>query len=391
MQRKAAKKDSHMVGDWRIWGKSKGKEKALEKKQAAKHKILDFMLEQKSTTKAELAKKLDLSMPTVLSNINELTEKGLVAETGEMESTGGRKARKISLQENYCYAVGVDITAHHIGMVLVDLGGGIVSWRRVRAVFRPDAAYCRELAGMVQGFYKEKAAGGKVLGTGIALPGILNKSEKILAKSHALGLENYSLNMMAQMMGMPVYFENDANAAMLAENPKKIGNAVYLSLNHTLGGAVCIGSRLFPGSNQKAGEFGHMLLVPGGRRCYCGKRGCADAYCAASVLTENGKSSLDAFMEKLGKDEEADRKWEAYLEHLAILVSNIRMVFDTDVILGGDVGGYLGAYMVELGEKVLRHSLFDLDVAYLKNCSYQREASAVGVAKHFFQELTGQL
>ena len=104
MQRKAAKKDSHMVGDWRIWGKSKGKEKALEKKQAAKHKILDFMLEQKSTTKAELAKKLDLSMPTVLSNINELTEKGLVAETGEMESTGGRKARKISLQENYCNA-----------------------------------------------------------------------------------------------------------------------------------------------------------------------------------------------------------------------------------------------------------------------------------------------
>lgn len=42
-----------------------------------------------------------------------------------------------------------------------------------------------------------------------------------------------------------------------------------------------------------------MILVPGGRKCYCGKSGCADAYCAASVLTQDNRQSLDAFMEKL--------------------------------------------------------------------------------------------
>ena len=62
------------------------------------------------------------------------------------------------------------------------------------------------------------------------------------------------------------------------------------------------------------------------------------------------------------------------------------MVFDTDIILGGDVGGYLKDYMVELGEKVFRYNLFDMDVSYLKNCRYQREASAVGVAKYFFEK-----
>ena len=45
----------------------------MEKKNAARHKILDFMLNQESTTKTELAKELNLSMPTVLSYIGELT------------------------------------------------------------------------------------------------------------------------------------------------------------------------------------------------------------------------------------------------------------------------------------------------------------------------------
>ena len=123
-------------------------------------------------------------------------------------------------------------------------------------------------------------------------------SISIVLKSHALGIENYSLRFLEQALEIPVYFENDANAAMLAEKKQKYPNAIYLSLNHTLGGAFCIDGKLFRGQNQKAGEFGHMILVPGGRKCYCGKAGCADAYCAASVLTQYNRQSLDAFMEK---------------------------------------------------------------------------------------------
>lgn len=365
--------------------KQAAEQKRIEKKNAAKYKIMDYMLNQGRTTKADLAKQLNLSMPTVLSNISELTEKGLVAEVGEMESTGGRKARQLALNEDYYYAAGVDITAHHIGMVLVNFGGNIVCQQRVRFDFQPNITYCRQLVEQIQAFYKDVAAEEKILGIGISLPGIINVTEHVLVKSHALQLENYSLKMIEQLLPFPVYFENDANAAMLAENPRQIGNGVYLSLNNTLGGAICIDGKLFPGQNRKAGEFGHMLLVPGGKQCYCGKYGCADAYCAASVLTGNGKRALDTFMQSLGKDTDADRIWEEYLENLAILISNVRMAFDTDIILGGDVGGYLEKYMMELAEKVMQYNRFDRDVSYLKNCGYQKEASAVGVAKHFFQ------
>ena len=61
-------------------------------KKATKYTILNYMLNHGDTSKVEPAKQLNLSMPTVLSNVNELMETGLVTEKGELESTGGRKA-----------------------------------------------------------------------------------------------------------------------------------------------------------------------------------------------------------------------------------------------------------------------------------------------------------
>ena len=192
---------------------------------------------------------------------------------------------------------------------------------------------------------------------------------------------------MEQSLSYPIYFENDANAAMLAEEPQKYKNAIYLSLSSTLGGAFCIDGKLCLGENQKAGEFGHIILVPGGRKCYCGKNGCADAYCAASVLTNNNQITLDTFMEQVKSgDKLATDKWETYLDHLAILISNLRMAYDMDIILGGDVGGIIANHMITLGNKVMANNGFDPDISYLKCCSYDKEASAVGVAKHFFTD-----
>ena len=90
-------------------------------------------------------------------------------------------------------------------------------------------------------------------------------------------------------------------------------------------------------------------------------------------------------------DKEAMKKWDDYLDYLAILISNLRMAYDMDIILGGEVDGILPDYMIKLGEKVMEYNKFEHDVSYLKNCSYKKEASAVGVAKHFFYEYMMQL
>ena len=357
-----------------------------DKKTITRSRILNYVINNQITSKAEVSKNLNLSMPTVLSNINDLIAKGIIIETGEYESTGGRKAKSIGINPSYRYSVGIVITANHVGIVLVNLKYEIVKFRRVRMKFSPDASYCQDLSVLTSEFLKDTEYQDRILGIGISIPGIISQKAHLLIKSHASQLENYSLSFLEQAFDLPVYFENDANAAMMAEDMNRYKNAIYLSLNNTLGGAFCIGGKLFQGENQKAGEFGHMILVPGGRKCYCGKKGCADAYCAASALTDE-INSLETFMEQLKSgDEAAEEKWSEYLDMLAVLISNLRMAYDMDIILGGEVGGYLAEHMLPLGEKVMEYNGFDHDIRYLRNCSYKREASAVGAAKHFLQD-----
>ena len=358
-----------------------------EKKNSTKCQIINYIINQKATSKVELSRNLNLSMPTVLSNVNELLASGIAVEMGEYESTGGRKAKMISINPAYRCAVGIRITAKHVGFVLVNLKSEIEKYERIRMEFSTEASYYSQIRDELKRFLIDVENQDRILGIGISVPGIIRSGERMLIKSHALQLENYSLSFLEQAFSLPVYFENDANAAMMAEDLDRYKNALYLSLNNTLGGAFCIDGKLIQGENQKAGEFGHMILVPEGKQCYCGKLGCADAYCAASALTDETCQTLEQFMKSLeNKETKAEDLWQEYLKNLAILISNLRMAYDMDIILGGEVGGYLTEYMIPLGEKVMEYNGFDHDVRYLKMCSYKREASAVGAAKHFLQE-----
>lgn len=76
-----------------------------------------------------------------------------------------------------------------------------------------------------------------------------------------------------------------------------------------------------------------MTVVPDGEACYCGKKGCLDAYCSAKCLTEG---RVEDFFGRLvqGEPEEASL-WDQYTTYLAIAVNNIHMVLDCDVVLGG--------------------------------------------------------
>ena len=214
-----------------------------EKRNITKSKIVNYIINHEATSKVELSKDLNLSMPTVLSNVNELLANGIAVETGEYESTGGRKAKSIGINPSYRYSVGIVITANHVGIVLVNLKYEIVKFRRVRMKFSPDASYCQDLSVLTSEFLKDTEYQDRILGIGISIPGIISQKDHLLIKSHALQLENYSLSFLEQAFDLPVYFENDANAAMMAEDMNRYKNAIYLSLNNTLGGAFCIGFR----------------------------------------------------------------------------------------------------------------------------------------------------
>ena len=367
----------------------------IDVKRINKIRIARAILESEKVSHQELAAKLGLSVPTVLQNVRELMEQGIVREMGAFQSTGGRKAKAIAPVPDARMAVGVDITQNHVSAVLVDLTGKIVEYVRQFRPFTFHDDYFRALADTVEGLLEKAAAPrDKILGVGFSIPGIIDKSGEWISSSHVLGFGKVPCQIFSRFLPYPSVFLNDANAAGFAElrggEPDR--NAVYLFLSNSVGGAVLLSGKLYTGENQRGGEFGHNTLVPGGRKCYCGKQGCLDAYCSAKLLSDHTGGNLAAFFEQLkAGDQKIQKVWENYFDCLCLAVNNLRMTFDCDVIIGGYVGGYLEDFQDSLRERLQKLNTFEPSGDYLKICRYRLEASALGAALQFVEKFINQL
>lgn len=143
---------------------------------------------------------------------------------------------------------------------------------------------------------------------------------------------------------------------------------------------------IYYGDNQKSAEFGHMTIISDGKLCYCGRRGCLDAYCSATEL-EKGGMTLEEFFTCLDTgDYHCRKQWEKYKGYLVRAISNLRICFDCQVILGGYVGSHLENYLDEIHKSLKSYCLFEKDVAFVKVCHYKREAAAVGAALMYIKK-----
>lgn len=361
-----------------------------EVKLANRNSIYRQLMKSKSMSKLDIANSLNMSLPTVSQNIKELLNEGLIEESGVFESTGGRKARAISFLSDAKVAVGLDITKNHTGIVLVNLLGEIISNKRVRRPFVNSADYFKQNGAFIQEFISESGiAPEKILGVGIAVPAIVSQDSQNVTYSPILGFTGGTLDSFSDTIPYPTFLCNDANAGGAAElwiSPEKLNDVVYLSLNTSVGGAILMDNKIHLGNNQRGGEFGHMTIVSDGIQCYCGQKGCVDAYCSAKVLAESANGKLEHFFTRLQDgDTETVKIWTTYLEHLAQAVKNLRMAFDCNIILGGYVGSYMDDYIDELRSLVAAKDPFGSRGDYLQVCNYKLEATAVGAALMYIE------
>lgn len=343
------------------------------------------------SSRQEIAQTLGISLPTTTRNLNALQEAGFIENAGEFQSTGGRKATIYQCTSNSRYAVGIDITRNHLSIVLVDLALNIIDNKRMRIPFRENHEYFsimqNELETIISNNIKDRS---KLLGVGISLPVIIGEDHKTVTYATVIPLSLNVYNFFSNYISEPFLFFNDANSAGLAESWRgdHSDSVVYLSLSSSVGGAYMNGRTIYTGSNYRGGEFGHMTIVPHGKRCYCGQYGCLDTYCSATVLTDFTEGNLKEFFEilKSGKNKGIQNVFEEYTDHLAIAVNNLRMCFDCDVILGGNVGAYMSDHIEAFRQKTTKLNPFEKDSSYIRVCHYRTEASAVGAAIYYIDQ-----
>ena len=362
----------------------------LEIKKENRNRIFNKIREAGSISRPALARELELSMPTVTQNLAELVDLGYICDSGSVGHTGGRRAKVYSVAANRKLAIGVDLTRNRVSVVAADLNGTIVLQSETDILFSKSDEYLQILGKQVTDAVSQlKIKDEDVLGVGIALPALVTENHERIFYGTILDITDMTVQIFGKYIPYPCRLYNDADAAGYAEisHDQELSSAFYIGLNNNIGGAVLIDHNVYKGQSPRSGEVGHLTIIPGGKLCYCGQKGCLECYCNADVLASQCGGKLEAFFEQLEKeDAECVRIWKDYLDHLAIAVNNVRMLFDCDIILGGYIGGYMEPYLPQLKQLVLQRNPFDKTADFLRVCRVKHEALALGRALPFIHE-----
>lgn len=367
----------------------------IEVKKKNRNRIFRYICKHGTVSNPEISYDMKMSLPTVTQITKELIEKGLIEETGELQSTGGRRAKALLVAVNVKQAVGVDITKNHIGFVLTNLTGEILKHMRIFLPYAHEETYYRRVNDELEAFLEESKIDRKrILGIGISFPGIVDLDRQLITYSHILGVKMISFGSISSFFAYPCCFLNDANAGAYAEGicSDERKRFFYLSLSNTVGGAIFDRNGLVQGEHFRCGEVGHMTVIPDGKICYCGKKGCLDAYCSAAILSGAAEGKLGKFFELLEKkDQGAAEIWDVYTGYLAVALNNIHMLLDCDIILGGYVGSYVEPYLLDIWNKVSERNTFTEDRQFVNSCRYQVGAAALGAALEVIENFIKQI
>ncbi len=186
--------------------------------------------------------------------------------------------------------IGIDIGGTKIAAGLVTKDGEILESARTKTPKHDPEAAIEIVIGLV----KKLKAGTKVDSVGIGIPGFVSADRSTVLFVANLGWLRQPLGTQLEaLLKMPVVVENDANAAAWGESRFGAGlardNMVMVTIGTGIGGGIVMNGRLERGAHGVAAEFGHLLLVPGGRSCGCGKQGCWEQYGSGNALVRTAR------------------------------------------------------------------------------------------------------
>jgi len=225
-----------------------------------------------------------------------------------------------------------------------------------------------------------------ISGVGIGSPGPLNTRKGVIHFApNLIGWTNVPIvDILAGELNLPVFLENDANAAALAEwwrgAGKDVDNLVLFTLGTGIGGGIIINGEVLHGASDTAAELGHMIIHEGGLLCGCGKKGCLEAYASATgvvkrtliALKEGKKTILTDLVQnqleniscelvfKAAEKGDSLSKWivEGTARYLGIGIANIVNIMNPEIVIlsGGMIAG--GDRLFRPARKHVRENIF---------------------------------
>ncbi len=192
------------------------------------------------------------------------------------------------------YYAGIDVGGSFIKTGLVDENLKLICKTSIPTmVGRSEREIIKDMADSVTSLAADSSIdASKISGVGIGLPGVSKNG--VVVALHNLYWSNVDLaNIFREFLDVPVFIDNDANVAAIYEYRLgvlagcKVG--VLLTLGTGVGGGIVIDGKPFSGGHGLGGELGHLSIVPGGRQCTCGNKGCLEVYASATAVLREGR------------------------------------------------------------------------------------------------------
>lgn len=266
------------------------------------------------------------------------------------------------------YYIGVDVGGTNIACGIVNDNCKIIARSKVKTNEQGKAEYAEVLEKIKSAIRiacdEAEIALSAAHSIGIGCPGTCNSDSGVVEYSNNLGFLNVPLRKdLEDEFKIPVYLDNDANAAAFGEfiagAAKGAKSTVVITLGTGVGSGIVIDGKVYRGANFAGGEIGHTVIVTDGAPCTCGRKGCFEAYSSATglvrmttqaierdpksimarMIREDGKvSARTAYKAMKEGDSTAKAVTEEYVKYLSCGIANVINTFQPDILcIGGGV------------------------------------------------------
>jgi predicted NBD/HSP70 family sugar kinase len=327
--------------------------------------VLDVIRRHGSLSRKEIVDRVALSPQTVANITSDLESVGLVvARRLKVQKSRGQPPIVFELNPNGGTSIGITIEPGRVRAALVNLVGKVIRKQDVEVDTHDRRGTLTVMVSVVNDLAGVAAATGPVRGVGVALPGPFAVSSMSFVGPTVLeGWTDLSaLDELHRISGFPVIYSVDSVAGALGESlfgiAKNLNNFFYMHFGVGLGGTLVANRSAYKGANSNATEIGHVPIVPDGKACYCGNKGCLERYLSLHSLAEAlGRADVkdgarELLVEMLAAREPTLLEWcrEAAV-HLRNAVCMIENLLDPEtIVIGGSAPKALVEHIVALAE-----------------------------------------
>ncbi|MEN6300364.1 MAG: ROK family transcriptional regulator [Anaerolineaceae bacterium] len=353
--------------------------------------ILRQIHNQSPLSRTQLANLTNLNKSTVSNLIDELIERGLVNETGQEESLIGRPTALLEIDPGAGGIIGVEFGVDFVAVILTDFIGTTLWRQRQEAdpTEAQEATIDQTLNIVDEAIALAKSNGLRLLGLGISTPGTVDTQEGLLISAPNLHWRNVPLGkIFSNHTSLPIYIDNDANAAALGEHlfgvARQVNSFICIYAGVGVGGGLFLNGELYRGVGGFAGEIGHCTFISETFQppCHCGKSGCWETYANQYSVIERVRTCLEEKRNSLipiimaeknsplsfqiivdaadAGDNEAGEALAEAGSALGIGIANLINIFNPQMIVIGGPMSIAGKYfMTALEESVKKRALDD--------------------------------